>query len=146
MGAPEPARVNALDLDLGGWETVMRTWGGPAFRGRQVFVGIWRRGETFDQMTELPAGLRDRLSRELAIPVEVLEERTADGGRTLKALLRIGRHDVEVVLMGYRDRVTVCVSSQAGGAMDCGVCGTGRMGLVGNLSAGDSGAGVRRAG
>ena len=39
--------------------------------------------------------------------------------------------------MGYRDRVTVCISSQVGCAMDCGFCATGQMGLMGNLSAGE---------
>jgi 23S rRNA (adenine2503-C2)-methyltransferase len=69
--------------------------------------------------------------------VELLDERTADRGATRKALLRLGgRHVIEVVLMGYPDRVTVCISSQAGCAMDCGFCATGQMGLLGNLTAG----------
>src|SRR5207247_7550286 len=69
--------------------------------------------------------------------IEVLDEQTADRGATRKALLRLGgSHLIETVLMGYRDRVTVCVSSQAGCAMDCGFCATGQMGLMGNLTAG----------
>ena len=54
-------------------------------------------------------------------------------------MLKLGAkgHVVEVVLMGYPDRVTVCISSQVGCAMDCGFCATGQMGLMGNLSAGE---------
>ena len=63
---------------------------------------------------------------------------TADHGATRKALLKLcGRHLIEAVLMGYPDRVTVCVSSQAGCAMGCGFCATGQMGLLGNLTAGE---------
>ena len=68
--------------------------------------------------------------------VEVLDERTADRGATRKALLRLGgSHVIETVLMGYRDRVTACVSSQAGCAMGCTFCATGQMGLLNNLTA-----------
>jgi 23S rRNA (adenine2503-C2)-methyltransferase len=137
------ARMNPLDLDVGGWEALMAAWGEPPYHGRQVYAGLWRRGDTYKQMTDLPAALRRRLDHELPLPIEVLDERGADGGRTLKALLRIGRHDVEAVVMGYPDRVTACVSSQAGCAMDCGFCATGRMGLLGNLSAGEIAAQVR---
>src|SRR4029077_8888514 len=87
-------------------------------------------------MTDLPRALRDRLALEVPLEVEVITERTADRGATRKALLRLGRHLVEAVLMGYRDRVTVCVSTQSGCAMGCGFCATGQMGLSGNLTAG----------
>jgi 23S rRNA (adenine2503-C2)-methyltransferase len=89
-------------------------------------------------MPDVPKRLRERLEAELPIGVDVLEERTADRGATRKALLRIGgRHVIETVLMGYRDRVTVCVSTQTGCAMGCGFCATGQMGLRNNLTAGE---------
>jgi 23S rRNA (adenine2503-C2)-methyltransferase len=44
---------------------------------------------------------------------------------------------IETVLMGYRDRVTVCISTQSGCAMGCGFCATGQMGLRSNLTAGE---------
>ena len=75
---------------------------------------------------------------DLPLGVEVLDERTADRGATRKALLKLGgEHVVEAVLMGYPDRVTVCVSSQAGCAMGCTFCATGQMGLQNNLTAGE---------
>jgi len=79
--------------------------------------------------------LRERLNDELPFGFELLAERAADGGATRKALLRFGgQHLVESVLMTYPDRVTVCVSSQAGCAMGCGFCATGQMRFGRNLT------------
>ena len=106
------------------------SWGEPAFRAKQVWTQLWRRAATYDRMSEISPVLRDRLAGQLPIGVEVLDERTADHGATRKALLKLGgTHLIEAVLMGYPDRVTVCVSSQAGCAMGCGFCATGQMGL-----------------
>jgi 23S rRNA (adenine2503-C2)-methyltransferase len=130
--------MNAYDHTLPGLTERLTSWGQPAYRARQVFEGLWRRASTYEEMTDLPGTLRERLSVEVPIGVEVLEERTADRGATRKTLLRLGeRHVVEAVLMGYPDRVTVCVSSQAGCAMACGFCATGQMGLLGNLTPGE---------
>jgi 23S rRNA (adenine2503-C2)-methyltransferase len=130
--------VIVFDLSLERLTERLAGWGEPAYRARQVYAGLWRRGATFDEMTDVPAPVRSRLAEELPLGVEVVDERTADAGATRKALLRLGgRHLVEVVLMGYRDRVTTCVSSQSGCAMGCGFCATGQMGLRNNLSAGE---------
>jgi 23S rRNA (adenine2503-C2)-methyltransferase len=127
-----------FDLSLAGLADRLSAWGEPAYRARQLHAGLWRRAATYGEMTDLPAALRERLSAELPLGVEVVEERTADGGSTRKALLRLGgRHLVEVVLMGYAERVTACVSSQSGCAMGCGFCATGQMGLRNNLTAGE---------
>jgi 23S rRNA (adenine2503-C2)-methyltransferase len=86
-----------------------------------------------------PPRLRERLATELPQMVKLLDERTADRGATRKALLQLGEagHVIETVLMGYPNRATVCVSSQAGCAMGCGFCATGQMGLESNLTAGE---------
>ncbi len=113
-------------------------WGEPAFRAKQVWSQLWKRAATYDQMSDVAPALRERLAEELPLGVEVLDERTADRGATRKALLRLsGEHAIETVLMGYRDRVTVCVSSQSGCAMGCTFCATGQMGLRNNLTAGE---------
>src|SRR5262245_2118940 len=113
-------------------------WGERPYRARQVWTQLWKRGATYDEMTDLSPALRSRLARELPMGVELLDERTADRGATRKALLKLGgAHVIEAVLMGYRDRVTVCVSSQAGCAMGCTFCATGQMGLLNNLTAGE---------
>ncbi len=108
----------------------LAAWGEPAYRAKQVWAQLWRRGATYDAMSDVAPALRERLDAELPLGVELLDERTADRGATRKALLRLGgMHVIEAVLMGYRDRVTVCVSSQAGCAMGCTFCATGQMGL-----------------
>jgi 23S rRNA (adenine2503-C2)-methyltransferase len=129
---------NVYDLDLAELTERLAAWGEPAYRARQVYRQLWRRAATYDAMPDVPRALRRRLAAELPAEVELLEERTADRGATRKALLRLGgRHVIETVLMGYRDRVTVCVSTQAGCAMGCGFCATGQMGLRNNLTAGE---------
>ena len=113
-------------------------WGEPAFRAKQVWSQLWKRAATYEQMSDISPALRERLAAELPLGIEVLDERTADRGSTRKALLRLGgKHVIETVLMGYPDRVTVCVSSQSGCAMGCTFCATGQMGLKNNLTAGE---------
>jgi 23S rRNA (adenine2503-C2)-methyltransferase len=129
---------NAYDFDREQLRDLLSSWGEPAFRAKQVWTQLWARGARYEEMSDVPPALRKRLAEELPLGVEVLTERTADRGATRKALLRLGgEHVVETVLMGYRDRVTVCVSSQVGCAMGCTFCATGQMGLEHNLSAGE---------
>lgn len=134
--------MSIYDADLASLTAQVEAWGFRSFHARQLYAWLWKRGATYEEMTDLPGALRLQLRRELSGGVEVLTEREADGGATRKALLRVGRHVVETVLMGYPDRVTICVSSQVGCAMECGFCATGQMGLLGNLSAGEIGAQV----
>ncbi|EFV14621.1 23S rRNA (adenine(2503)-C(2))-methyltransferase RlmN [Segniliparus rugosus] len=87
-------------------------------------------------MTDIPAASRGKLADAL-LPSLITPARTmgCDGGETVKTLWRL--HDgalVESVLMGYADRVTLCVSSQAGCGMACPFCATGQGGLTRNLS------------
>jgi 23S rRNA (adenine2503-C2)-methyltransferase len=131
--------MNGYDLTLPEWEALVRTWGLPAYHGRQIHAWLWRRGGGYEEMTDLSRELRERLATQMPLHLEVLVERQADDGATRKALLRVGtaNHLVEVVLMGYPDRVTACISTQAGCAMGCGFCATGQMGLKGNLTGGE---------
>lgn len=131
--------TSAYDLSLVELAERLRGWGEPAFRARQVYTQLWRRGVGYEEMSDVSPALRERLVAELPLGVALLGERTADSGATRKALLKLGTkgHEIEAVTMGYPDRVTVCVSSQAGCAMGCGFCATGQMGLSGNLSAGE---------
>ena len=130
--------ATVYDLTLDQLTERLGDWGEPPFRAKQIHRQLWHRAATYDRMPDVPKRLRERLEAELPIGVDVLEERTADRGATRKALLRIGgRHLIETVLMGYPDRVTVCVSTQTGCAMGCGFCATGQMGLRNNLTAGE---------
>src|SRR4051794_41268523 len=87
-------------------------------------------------MTDLPAALRESLASEL-LPRLLTEERSllADRGATRKSVWRaLDGALIESVLMRYPDRVTMCVSSQAGCGMNCPFCATGQAGLTRNLS------------
>ena len=109
----------------------------PGFRAKQLSAHYFARlADDPDQMTDLPAGQRhalvEALLPTLMTPVRTME---ADGGTTRKTLWRL--HDgalVESVLMRYRDRTTMCVSSQAGCGMACPFCATGQGGLQRNMS------------
>ncbi|TNY36064.1 23S rRNA (adenine(2503)-C(2))-methyltransferase RlmN [Thermomonospora catenispora] len=88
------------------------------------------------QMTDLPAAARERLSAELMPPLLTrVRALDCDGGATRKTVWRLFDGTlVESVLMRYPDRVTMCVSSQAGCGMNCPFCATGQAGLTRNLS------------
>ncbi len=112
--------------------------GEPAYRVRQVWDGLHARVQRPDEMTELPAALRASLQTALPPALREVSRRSADAGQTTKWLWAL--HDgarVETVLMLYRDRVTVCVSTQAGCAMACQFCATGQAGFQRHLSEGE---------
>jgi 23S rRNA (adenine2503-C2)-methyltransferase len=112
--------------------------GEPGYRAGQLARHYFTRLATSaDTMTDLPASRRGPLGAallpQLLEPVRVV---SCDGGLTRKTVWRAaGGALVESVLMRYPDRVTVCVSSQAGCGMGCPFCATGQAGLTRNLSA-----------
>ena len=111
--------------------------GEPAYRASQVWEWVARGVGSYEEMTNLPGVLRDRL--EAAVPLSTLalqtEARSDDG--TVKALFHTGDgRPIEAVLMRYRDgRRSVCVSSQSGCPLTCKFCATGSMKFGRNLSA-----------
>ncbi|MEO6821927.1 MAG: 23S rRNA (adenine(2503)-C(2))-methyltransferase RlmN [Candidatus Nanopelagicales bacterium] len=109
----------------------------PPFRADQVSRHYFSRlGTDAAGWTDVPAGQREQVSDALTPPLMTsLRELTADGGTTRKTLWRLFDGAlVESVLMRYPDRVTMCVSSQAGCGMNCPFCATGQAGLTRNLS------------
>ncbi len=143
------ARPSAYDVTPDGWRTLCGRWGLPTFRAEQVVRWLYgRRVGSFAAMHTLPKALRDRLScefRDLDGTAMVRDVRGASS-RTRKLLLAL--HDgqcVEAVLIPARNRITVCVSSQAGCAFGCAFCASGQRGLVRNLDAGEMVAQVLRA-
>jgi 23S rRNA (adenine2503-C2)-methyltransferase len=89
------------------------------------------------EWTDIPAAERQSIADALTPQmIKLVTTRTTDNGMTRKDLWKL--HDgvlVESVLMRYTDRVTVCISSQAGCGMNCPFCATGQAGLTRNLSA-----------
>jgi 23S rRNA (adenine2503-C2)-methyltransferase len=108
------------DLDLAGRRAAVTALGEKPFRADQLSRHYFARyTDAPEDMTDLPAGVRSALAGEL-LPRLLTSERelTCDDGATRKMLWRL--HDgalVESVLMKYQDRVTMCVSSQAGCGM-----------------------------
>jgi 23S rRNA (adenine2503-C2)-methyltransferase len=112
--------------------------GEPAYRARQVWEGLHVRVQRPEEMTELPAALRDSLAAALPPALREVSTQNADGGDTTKWLWSLaGEARVETVLMRYADRVTVCVSTQAGCAMACQFCATGQAGFQRHLTSGE---------
>lgn len=133
-------RENLLDLTPDQAEARLRAFfaeiGEPAYRASQVLRRLWQNpAPDFGAMTELPKALRDELARRFDMPrLEVLtHQQSADG--TQKFLFRL--HDgqgIETVAIPEGDRVTLCISSQAGCALQCAFCATGAMGFQRNLA------------
>jgi 23S rRNA (adenine2503-C2)-methyltransferase len=125
------------DLDLAGRRAAVVDLGEPSFRAVQLSKHFFGRyTEHPDDMTDLPRTSRAALAGAL-LPALLTAERelSCDDGTTRKTLWRaFDGALVESVLMRYPDRVTMCVSSQAGCGMACPFCATGQAGLTRNLS------------
>jgi 23S rRNA (adenine2503-C2)-methyltransferase len=109
----------------------------PAYRARQVWEWAARGAASYEEMTNLPAALRQRLAAEVPFAsLDVEREAHARDG-TVKALFRThDGHPVEAVLMRYRDgRRSLCLSSQSGCPLTCTFCATGQMAFGRNLTA-----------
>lgn len=128
--------VNLLDFDLEGLAACCERLGEKRFRATQLFRWIHQRGAAdFGQMTDLAKSLREKLqgtAEVRALPV-VAQHVSADG--TIKWLFDVGAGDaVEAVFIPEDDRGTLCVSSQAGCAVNCRFCSTGHQGFSRNLT------------
>ena len=129
-----------LDLSLDDLQSLLKSWGEPAFRARQIHRHVHINLATDPAaMTDLPKPLRERLATDVAWS-SLTQRRvlTCDDGQTRKALFGVppNGHPAEAVLMVYPERATVCVSSQSGCLMRCVFCATGRMGMLAQLTTG----------
>ena len=109
----------------------------PRFRARQVWIWAARGARGYEQMTDLPASLREALARKLPFSSLTLQDEARARDGTVKAVFATadGR-PLEAVMMRYRDgRRSLCLSSQSGCALACTFCATGRMPFARNLSA-----------
>jgi 23S rRNA (adenine2503-C2)-methyltransferase len=110
----------------------------PRYRVDQVWSGLYERFEEPPEWTNLPKAMRAGLADQLPPALTPVTETVSDDGETVKFLWEIdGGARVETVLMLYRDRATVCISSQAGCAMACGFCATGQAGFTRHLTVGE---------
>ena len=110
----------------------------PSYRVDQLWNGLYEQASHLDELTNLPKSLRATLAELLPEALTLVTESVSDGGDTVKWLWSLdGGALVETVLMHYKDRSTVCISTQAGCAMGCGFCATGQAGFERNLGVGE---------
>jgi 23S rRNA (adenine2503-C2)-methyltransferase len=147
--APKHA-ANLLGKSPDDLRDLMLKMGEPAYRGAQIYHALYaERRAQFAAMTNLPLALRDRLAREAVIelPRIVRTYRSDDGTvryvLALEAMAAASENrsakaaTIETVFMPEENRQTICISTQAGCAVDCHFCLTATLGLIRNLSAGE---------
>ena len=115
----------------------LKALGEPAFRGKQVFVWLHKGVTSFDEMSNLSKGLREKLKENYYITAPQVERKLVsqiDG--TIKYLWRL--HDgncIETVLMKYKHGNSVCISTEVGCKMGCVFCASTQAGFVRRLTA-----------
>ena len=113
--------------------------GEPSFRGKQVFSWLSRGAASFDEMSNLPRSLRERLVEtcSLSVPTVARKQASAKDG-TIKYLWELADGNcIESVLMRYHHGNTVCISSQVGCRMGCAFCASTVAGKVRDLTPGE---------
>jgi 23S rRNA (adenine2503-C2)-methyltransferase len=137
LARKDPGKLNLLGLPPSSLVELFESLDEKAYRARQVMRWVYQQHVTdFGAMTDLSAGLRKQLDEiaTLALPDVIEREHSADGTR--KWLLDVGANQaVETVFIPEPNRGTLCISSQAGCALDCAFCATGYQGFNRNLSA-----------
>ncbi|MBC8086874.1 MAG: 23S rRNA (adenine(2503)-C(2))-methyltransferase RlmN [Phycisphaerae bacterium] len=131
---------NLLDLSPDRAISRLREWmtekGEPSYRAEQVFARLWEKPvHGFEDMTELPKALRVSLSVQFVLPRLSLVDRRHSADGTQKFLFQL--HDgqtIETVSIPEENRLTLCISSQAGCALRCAFCATGAMGFQRQLT------------
>ncbi len=128
------------DLDLPELEAQLSVWGEPSYRAKQIWQGLYQHFyQSAEEFTTLSRSLRQKLQETYTFShlssVTVLE---SSDGETRKTLFNLpDGQALEVVLMRYDKRRTLCISTQAGCAMGCVFCATGQMGFRRHLSSGE---------
>jgi 23S rRNA (adenine2503-C2)-methyltransferase len=131
------APINLLGLDRAGLVALCRDWGEKPFRAQQLMRWVHRRFESdFESMSDLARSFRQTLSERACVAApDVLSQHVSDDG-TYKWLLDVGDGNaVETVFIPEAGRGTLCVSTQAGCAVNCMFCSTGKQGFNRNLRA-----------
>jgi len=128
--------TNLLDLDRAALTAWFESLGEKPFRARQVLRWIHRRGVgDFAQMSDVARSLREKLALEACISAAPVLRSGASSDGTRKWLLDVGQGEaVETVYIPEDDRATLCISTQAGCAVNCRFCSTGMQGFSRNLS------------
>ncbi|MDO4314877.1 MAG: 23S rRNA (adenine(2503)-C(2))-methyltransferase RlmN [Oscillospiraceae bacterium] len=114
----------------------LKAMGEPGFRGKQVFTWLHKGVTSFDEMSNLPKALREKLKASCTLtPPKVARKQVSRLDGTIKYLWELGDGNcIESVLMQYRHGNTVCISSQVGCRMGCAFCASTVAGKVRDLT------------
>ena len=114
---------------------LLKELGQPAFRGKQLYSWLHKGVRSYDEMTNLPASLRQILAQRYPIcPPEVVRKQESQKDGTIKYLWRLSDGNcVETVLMRYHYGNTVCISTEVGCRMGCAFCASTLGGLARRL-------------
>jgi 23S rRNA (adenine2503-C2)-methyltransferase len=133
--------VNVLGKSAEELRAWLESLGEPGYRGAQLYHALYaERRFDFAAITNLPAALRERLAREAAIELPTVVRRYESTDSAVRYVLRLAGPapaNIETVFMPEENRQTICISTQAGCAVDCRFCLTATLGLVRNLTAGE---------
>ena len=137
---------NLVGKSIGELRSMVQALGEPAYRGAQIYHALYRlRRTSFAEISNLPAALRERLEGDAVILLpRIVRAYQSDDG-TLRYLLapenygaeaknRASSATIETVFMPEEKRQTICISTQAGCAVDCHFCLTATLGLIRNLT------------
>ncbi len=127
--------MNIKSMTLPEIGTVLKELGQPAFRSKQVYTWLHKGIRSYEQMSNLPKALRDRLAEQYPICApEVVRKQESQKDGTIKYLWRLSDGNcVETVLMRYHYGNTVCISTEVGCKMGCAFCASTLGGLVRKL-------------
>ncbi len=145
--------VNLLGKSADELRQFMESMGEPAYRGAQIYRALYaERRLDLTAITNLPAALRQRLAIEAAVVLPRVVRRHSSSDGTIRYVLALDAADstngaapraamksatIETVFMPEENRQTICISTQAGCAVDCHFCLTATLGLIRNLTAGE---------
>jgi 23S rRNA (adenine2503-C2)-methyltransferase len=132
-------KIDLKGMDRGEMESFAEKLGLDSFRGRQIFRWIYQQDVGhFDAMTDISKPIRIELSESCRISELAIEEQLVSSDGSVKFLFRLDDGLlVESVLIPEKNRVTLCVSSQAGCPGQCAFCATGQIGFRRNLDSGE---------
>lgn len=142
--APSTAAVNLLGQSHDELRAFAQSLGEPAYRGGQIYHALYAE-RRFDvaAFSNLPAAFRKRLADAASVDLPRIVRRHVSADGTVRYVLALSASGmlkpatVETVFMPEENRQTICISSQAGCAVDCRFCLTATLGLIRNLSAGE---------
>lgn len=132
--------VQLVGMDISGMETLAAMHDELPFRGKQLFHWVYKQQvDSINAMNTLPSSFRDLLADEYVLhPLTLIKKTGSDLEPTQKFLLQLPYGEkIESVIMEEGKRVTLCVSTQVGCAVDCKFCATAKMGFIKNLTAGE---------